>query len=71
MRLWPAAHPTNNDRIDLIVAPEETCKAILNVNTCVGSRASVVIDGVIRYSIGKAIDLNMEAGEMLSCESVP
>jgi DNA-binding beta-propeller fold protein YncE len=68
MRLWPAAHPTNINNVDLIVAPEETCKTILNVNTCV-DRASVVIDGITRYSIGKAIDLNMEASEMLTCES--
>jgi DNA-binding beta-propeller fold protein YncE len=68
MRLWPAAHPTNINNVDLIVAPEETCKTILNVNTCV-DRASVVIDGITRYSIGKAIDLNMEASEMLRCES--
>jgi streptogramin lyase len=68
MRLWPAAHPTNINNVDLIVAPEETCKTILNVNTCV-DRASIVIDGITRYSIGKAIDLNMEASEMLRCET--
>jgi len=68
MRLWPAAHPANTDRVDTIVAPEDTCKAMLSLQTCVG-RTSVVIDGMTRYVIGTAAELNMEASEELICES--
>jgi hypothetical protein len=68
MRLWPAAHPANIDAVDKIVAPEDTCKAMLNVNTCVG-RTSIVFDGITRYVIGTAAELNMEASEEIICES--
>jgi sugar lactone lactonase YvrE len=68
MRLWPAAHPLNTDRVDKIVAPEETCKTMLSLQTCVG-RTSVVINGVTRYVIGTAAELNMEASEQIICES--
>jgi DNA-binding beta-propeller fold protein YncE len=67
MRLWPAAHPLNTDRVDKIVAPEETCKTMLSLQTCVG-RTSVVINGVTRYVIGTAAELNMEASEELLCD---
>ena len=68
LRLWPAAHQTNNDRIDLIVAPEETCKMILSIQTC-HDKQSVVFDGTTRYVVGTAAELNMEPGEELVCSS--
>ena len=41
---------------------------MLNVNTCVG-RTSIVFDGITRYVIGTAAELNMEAGEEMTCAS--
>ena len=66
MRLWPAAHPFNIDKIDKIIAPHETCKTILSLQTCVG-RPSVVIDGTTLYVLGSAAEFNMEAGEDIMC----
>jgi hypothetical protein len=68
LRLLPAAHQTNNEKIDLIVAPEETCKMMLSVQSCLG-RQSVVIDETTRYVIGTAAELNMEPEEELVCSS--
>jgi len=67
LRLWPASHPSNSGRVDLIVAPEIFCKAHLGIESCVG-RTSVNIDGVVRYVIGTASDLNMEPAEDFLCE---
>ena len=66
MRLWPGAHPENIYRVDQIVAPEETCKIVLSLQSCSG-RSSVVMDGVTRYVLGTAAELHMEAGEELVC----
>jgi hypothetical protein len=69
MRLWPGAHPENIYRVDQIVAPEETCKIVLSLQSCSG-RSSVVMDGITRYVIGTAAELHMEAGEELVCGSL-
>jgi streptogramin lyase len=66
MRLWPAAHQSNLDAVDRIIAPEATCKTVLGVSTCVG-RTSLVVDNIIHYVLGTAAELNMEAGEDLVC----
>jgi hypothetical protein len=66
MRLWPAAHQSNLDAVDRIIAPEATCKTVLGVSTCVG-RTSLIVDNTIHYVLGTAAELNMEAGEDLVC----
>ena len=66
MRLLPAAHPLNTDGVDLIVAPLESCTAMLSATICATKQVGVM-DGVTRYVIGTAADLHMEAGEELVC----
>lgn len=58
MRLLPAAHPLNTDGVDLIVAPLESCTAMLSATIC-ATKQVVAMDGVTRYVIGTAA---MEAG---------
>jgi streptogramin lyase len=66
MRLLPAAHPLNTVGVDLIIAPLESCTAMLSSQICANKQV-VVMDGVTRYVIGSSSDLHMEAGEELLC----
>ena len=66
MRLLPAAHPLNTDGVDLIVAPLESCTAMLSATIC-ATKQVVAMDGVTRYVIGTAAELHMEAGIELVC----
>ena len=66
VRLLPAAHPSNQNDVDLVVAPSLTCRDLLNVQSCSG-RSSVILDTIEYFVIGTAADLHMEAGEELIC----
>jgi hypothetical protein len=71
MRLWPAAHPQNPQNVDLIVAPDVECRARLGVLSCadVTGLASIAMDGITRYVVGTAAEMNMEPAEELTCKS--
>jgi len=66
LRLWPAAHPQNVRRVDLIVAPDATVCRELNL-ACSDQPSVSFGDGINRYIVGTASELNMEAAEDLSC----
>ena len=67
MRLWPAAHPTNPQKVDLIVAPADICE-IHRQESCM-QRSSISMGGVTLYVVGTAADLNMEPAEDLTCSA--
>ena len=69
MRLWPAAHPQNQQHVDLIVAPADVCAA--QAGQSCAARASVVMGGTTLFVVGKAADLHMEPAEDLTCAAVP
>jgi hypothetical protein len=65
MHLLPAAHPSNNQNVDLIFAPADLCASQVG-QSCIG-RTSVSVGGVILYVVGTAVDLHMEPAEELTC----
>ena len=68
--LWPAAHPFNPQKVDLVIAPLAVCQQLggtcstLAINTIAGT------DGVTRYIIDTAAALHLEAAEALVCEVI-
>ena len=70
LQLWPAAHPANLQRVDLVVAPLATCQQMTSVAACAAASTVVGADGVTRFVVGTAVAFNMEAAdETLSCAS--
>jgi hypothetical protein len=65
MRLWPAAHPANPQKVDLIVAPLSVCESHTH-QSCLQS-SSVSMGGVTLYTVGTASDLHMEPADDLTC----
>jgi hypothetical protein len=65
MRLWPAAHPANPQKVDLIIAPLNVCEAHTH-QSCL-QRSSVSMGGVTLYTVGTAAELHMEPAEDLTC----
>ena len=65
MRLWPAAHPTNPQKVDLIVAPLNVCEA--HTHQSCSQSSSVSMGGVTLYTVGTAADLHMEPADDLTC----
>ena len=67
--LWPAAHPQNPQRVDLVVAPAALCAQLSPGGACTTAAADQVVgaDGVTRFVVGTAAHFNMEAAEVLSC----
>ena len=65
--LWPAAHPSNPQHVDLVIAPMDVCQRLggscstLALNTAVGA------DGLARYIVGTADALHLEPAETLAC----
>ena len=67
--LWPAAHPSNPQDVDLIVAPAAACAALTSAAAC-GAAASIAgADGVLRYVVGTAASMHLEAAEAVSCRA--
>jgi len=65
MRLWPAAHPANPQKVDLIVAPLSVCEA--HTHQSCSQSSSVSMGGVTLYTVGTASDLHMEPADELTC----
>ena len=67
--LWPAAHPANVQKVDLIIAPLDQCKRLLSASEAVCAAAGSVTgkDGTLRYVVGTAAALHLEAAESLMC----
>ena len=67
LQLWPAAHPSNPQRVDLVVAPLATCQQMTSSAACAAAASIAGADGVTRYVVGTAASLNMEADESMRC----
>jgi hypothetical protein len=65
--IWPAAHPQNSQRIDLVVAPLLTCQQLLSSTVCASASTIAGADGITRYVVGTSASLNVEVAETLSC----
>jgi len=65
--LWPAAHPANSRGVDLVAATLGVCQQL--GGTCSTSAADTVAgaDGALRYIVGTAAALHLEAAEPLAC----
>ena len=67
LQLWPAMHPQNPQRVDLVVAPLATCQQMTSAAACAAAASVAGADGVTRYVVGTAAAFNMEADETLTC----
>lgn len=69
LQLWPAAHPANTQRIDLVVAPLAQCQQVAagTAGTCDTSVSVTGADGVARFVAGVATVLHMEATAAVVC----
>ena len=67
LQLWPAMHPQNPQRADLVVAPLATCQQMTSAAACAAAASVAGADGVTRYVVGTAAAFNMEADETLTC----
>ena len=67
--LWPAANPSNPQRVDLVIAPLATCQQLGGTCSTLASNTVVGADGVTRYIVGTAAALNIEAAESLTCNA--
>ncbi len=65
--LWPAAHPSNPQHVDLVIAPLALCQRLGGTCSTLASNTVVGADGVTRYIVGTAAALNIEAAESLAC----
>ena len=65
--LWPAAHPGNAQRADLIVAPLAACQQLTSEAACAEAASVKGTDGQLRYVVGTAAALHLEAAEPLTC----
>jgi hypothetical protein len=54
LMFWPAAHPANPQRVDLVVAPLSQCQQMMTSGACTTAASIVGADGVTRYAIGTA-----------------
>ena len=67
LQLWPAMHPSNPQRVDLVVAPLATCQQMTSAAACAAAATVAGTDGVTRFVVGTAAAFNMEADETLTC----
>ena len=65
--LWPAAHPSNPQHVDLIIAPLAMCQQLTSSTACAAAASIMGMDGVLRFVVGTAAALNLEAAEALTC----
>ena len=65
--LWPAANPSNPQHVDLIIAPLAMCQQLTSSAACAAAASITGMDGVLRFVVGTAAALNLEAAEALTC----
>lgn len=67
LQMWPAAHPTNPQGADLIIATLSVCQQL--GGTCSTAPANTLVgeDGATRYIVGTAAAMHLEADEVLAC----
>lgn len=64
---WPAAHPLNPKHVDLIVAPRAACVSLTSAAACDEAATIAGVDGTLRYVVGTAAAMHLEAAEVLAC----
>jgi hypothetical protein len=71
LQLWPAAHPANPQRVDLVVAPAASCAQLSPGGVCTTDSANQIVgaDGVTRFVVGTAAAFHMEAALSLAPSS--
>ena len=69
LQIWPAAHPSNPQHVDLVVAPAAVCAQLSPGGVCTTLAANQIVgaDGVTRFVVGTAAALHMEGSESLMC----
>ena len=67
LQIWPAAHPSNPQHVDLVIAPSAQCAQLTSAGACAAAASIVGADGVTRFVVGTAAAFHMEAGETLTC----
>ena len=68
--LWPAAHPQNpQPHVDLIIAPLAACQQLTSAAACASAASVAGADGVLRYVVGTAAALHLEAAEAIACSA--
>jgi hypothetical protein len=67
LQIWPAAHPSNVQKVDLVIAPLSECIQYLSTSLCNSATTFIGSDSITRYVIGTAASLNMEPAEMVQC----
>jgi hypothetical protein len=67
LQIWPAAHPSNPQHVDLVIAPAAQCAQLTSAGACSAAASIVGADGVTRFVVGTAAAFHMEAGETLTC----
>jgi hypothetical protein len=69
LQIWPAAHPSNPQHVDLVIAPAAQCAQLSPGGVCTTLAANQIVgaDGVTRFVVGTAAAFHMEAGETLTC----
>jgi hypothetical protein len=65
--LWPGAHPANAAKVDVIVAPLAQCAQLSSSAACAAAASIAGADGIVRYVVGTAAALHLEAAEELAC----
>ena len=65
--LWPAASPTNPLHVDLVIAPLETCRHLVSSEACAAAASITGPDGIVRFVVGTADALHIEAAEAFTC----
>jgi ADP-ribosylglycohydrolase len=67
LQIWPAAHPSNPQHVDLVIAPSAQCAQLTSAGACAAAASIAGADGVTRFVVGTAAAFHMEAGETLTC----
>jgi hypothetical protein len=67
--LWPAAHPANPQKVDLIITSLSVCQQLGGTCSMLPGNTVMGADSVMRYIVGRAADLHLEAAEQLTCSA--
>ena len=69
LQIWPAAHPANPQRVDLVIAPATMCAQMSPGGVCTTLAVNQITgsDGITRFVVGTAAAFHMEASETLEC----
>lgn len=67
--LWPAAHPTNPQHVDLVITTLDKCQQLGGTCSTLASNTVAGADGATLHIVGTAAALHLEAAEAISCSA--